>query len=85
MKLIHNERKFMGFSQQHLPYLSYLCKCIFSVRVRTYIDIHVYIYTLVMSRDTGRAQVNLQINIRRDYRYNLIASNEQVFRVLLKG
>lgn len=44
MKLNHNERKFMGFSQQHLPYLSYLCKCIFSVRVRTYIDIHVYIY-----------------------------------------
>lgn len=44
MKLNHNERKFMGFSQQHLPYLSYLCKCIFSVRVRTYTDIHVYIY-----------------------------------------
>lgn len=81
MKLIHNERKFMGFSQQHLPYLSYLCKCIFSVRVRTYIDIHVYIY---IGYVTGRAQVNLQINIRRDYRYNLIASNEQVFRVLLK-
>lgn len=83
MKLNHNERKFMGFSQQHLPYLSYLCKCIFPLEF-VHILIYMYIYTLVMSRDTGRAQVNLQINIRRDYRYNLIASNEQVFRVLLK-
>lgn len=84
MKLIHNERKIMGFSQQHLPYLSYLCKCIFFPLEFVHILIYMYIYTLVMSRDTGRAQVNLQINIRRDYRYNLIASNEQVFRVLLK-
>lgn len=73
-----NENLWVFLSSIYLIYLTF-ASVFFSVRVRTYIDIHVYIYTLVMSRDTGRAQVNLQINIRRDYRHNLVASNEQVF------
>lgn len=58
-----NENLWGFLSSMYLIYLTF-ASVFFSVRVRTYIDIHVYIYTLVMSRDTGRAQVNLQINIK---------------------